>query len=99
MLRHNLTAKILVAVGVTVAVVIAIYTHFVIRVQSDWWHERIVVQNFISASMVQEYLSGVGKNHLGFNVTSIGPHEPRSSEDNHEVADNEKKESPPNAAT
>lgn len=59
MLRRNLTAKILVAVGVTVAIVIAIYTYFVIRVQSAWWHERTQAQNLISASMVHEYLNGV----------------------------------------
>jgi len=59
MLRRNLTAKILVAVGLTVAVVIAIYTYFVIRVQSAWWHERTQAQNLIAASMVHEYLNGV----------------------------------------
>jgi signal transduction histidine kinase len=59
MLRRNLTAKILVAVGVTVAAVIAIYTYFVIRVQSAWWHERTQAQNLIAASMVHEYLNGV----------------------------------------
>jgi signal transduction histidine kinase len=59
MLRRNLTAKILVAVGVTVAVVIAIYTYFVIRVQSAWWHERTQAQNLIAASLVHEYLNGV----------------------------------------
>jgi signal transduction histidine kinase len=59
MLRRNLTAKILVAVGVTVAIVIAIYTYFVIRVQSAWWHERTQAQNMIAASMVHEYLNGV----------------------------------------
>ena len=59
MLRRNLTAKILLVVGVTVAVVIAIYTYFVIRVQSAWWHERTVAQNLIAASMVHEYLNGV----------------------------------------
>ncbi|HUK81526.1 MAG TPA: ATP-binding protein [Verrucomicrobiae bacterium] len=59
MLRRSLTAKILVAVGVTVAVVIAIYTYFVIRVQSAWWHERTQAQNLIAASMVHEYLNGV----------------------------------------
>jgi signal transduction histidine kinase len=66
MLRRSLTAKILVAVGVTVAAVIAIYTYFVIRVQSAWWHERTQAQNLIAASMVHEYLSGVmlGGRHL-----------------------------------
>ncbi|HVM60979.1 MAG TPA: ATP-binding protein [Verrucomicrobiae bacterium] len=59
MLRRNLTAKILVAVGVTVAVVIAIYTYFVIRVQSAWWHERTQAQALITTSLVHEYLSGV----------------------------------------
>ncbi|HUJ08903.1 MAG TPA: ATP-binding protein [Verrucomicrobiae bacterium] len=59
MLRRNLTAKILVAVGLTVAIVIAIYTYFVIRVQSAWWHERTQAQNLISASMLHEYLNGV----------------------------------------
>jgi len=59
MLRRNLTAKVLVAVGVTVAMVIGIYTYFVIRVQSEWWHERTQAQNLIAASMVHEYLNGV----------------------------------------
>jgi len=59
MLRRSLTAKVLVAVGVTVAVVIAIYTYFVIRVQGAWWHERTQAQNLIAASMVHEYLNGV----------------------------------------
>jgi signal transduction histidine kinase len=59
MLRHSLTAKVLLAVGVTVAVVIAIYTYFVIRVQSAWWHERTQAQNLIAASMIHEYLNGV----------------------------------------
>ncbi len=59
MLKRNLTAKILVAVGVTVAVVIAIYTYFVIRVQSAWWHERTQAQNLIATSLIHEYLSGV----------------------------------------
>ena len=59
MFRRNLTAKMLVAVGVTVAVVIAIYTYFVIRVQSAWWHERTQAQNLITASLVHEYLNGV----------------------------------------
>jgi signal transduction histidine kinase len=49
----------LVAVGVTVAVVIAIYTYFVIRVQSAWWHERTQAQNLIAASLIHEYLNGV----------------------------------------
>jgi hypothetical protein len=59
MLRRNLTAKILIAVGVTVAAVIAIYTYFVIRVQSAWWHERTQAQNLIAASLIHEYLNGV----------------------------------------
>lgn len=59
MFRRNLTAKMLVAVGVTVAVVIAIYTYFVIRVQSAWWHERTQAQNVIAASLIHEYLNGV----------------------------------------
>ncbi len=59
MLRRSLTAKILIAVGVTVAVVIAIYTYFVIRVQSAWWQERTLAQNALTASLVHEYLAGV----------------------------------------
>ena len=59
MLRTNLTTKILAAVGVTVAVVIAIYTFFVYRVQSEWWRERSQAQNAISATLVHEYLQGV----------------------------------------
>lgn len=59
MLRRSLTAKVLVAVGVTVAVVIAIYTYFVIRVQSVWWHERTQAQNQIAATVIHEYLNGV----------------------------------------
>mgnify|MGYP003334787183 CR=1 FL=1 len=59
MFRRNLTAKILVAVGVTVAVVIAIYTYFVIRVQGAWWQERTQGQTIITATMVREYLNGV----------------------------------------
>lgn len=59
MFRRNLTAKILLAVGVTVAVVIAIYTYFVIRVQSAWWHERTQAQNLINATLIHEYLNGV----------------------------------------
>ncbi|HTS17902.1 MAG TPA: ATP-binding protein [Verrucomicrobiae bacterium] len=59
MFRRNLTAKILVAVGVTVAVVIAIYTYFVIRVQSAWWHERTQAQGLITTALIHEYLSGV----------------------------------------
>ena len=59
MLRRNLTAKILVAVGVTVAIVIAIYTYFVIRVQGAWWHERTQAQNLITATVIHEYLNGV----------------------------------------
>ena len=59
MFRRSLTAKILFAVGVTVAAVIAIYTYFVIRVQSAWWHERTLAQNALTASLVHEYLAGV----------------------------------------
>jgi len=59
MFRRNLTSKILLAVGVTVAVVIAIYTYFVIRVQSAWWHERTQAQNLIATSLIHEYLNGV----------------------------------------
>jgi len=59
MFRRSLTAKVLVAVGVTVAVVIAIYTFFVIRVQSVWWHERTQAQTVIAATLVHEYLNGV----------------------------------------
>src|ERR1017187_767064 len=59
MFRRSLTAKILVAVGITVAVVISIYTYFVIRVQSAWWHERTQAQNVIAASLIHEYLNGV----------------------------------------
>ncbi len=43
----------------TVAVVIAIYTFFVYRVQSEWWRERTQAQNVISATLVNEYLQGV----------------------------------------
>ena len=59
MFRRNLTAKILIAVGITVAMVIAIYTYFVIRVQSAWWHERTQAQNLITTSLIHEYLNGV----------------------------------------
>ena len=59
MFRRSLTAKILIAVGITFAVVIAIYTFFVIRMQSTWWHERTQAQNLITATMVHEYLNGV----------------------------------------
>jgi len=59
MFRRSLTVKILLAVGVTVAAVIAIYTYFVIRVQSTWWHERTQAQNAIAVTMVREYLEGV----------------------------------------
>jgi signal transduction histidine kinase len=59
MFQRSLTAKILIAVGVTVALVIAIYTYFVIRVESAWWRERIESQNMISATVVHEYLEGV----------------------------------------
>ena len=59
MLRRSLTIKILIPVGVTVAAVIAIYTYFVIRVQSAWWHERTLAQNALTASLVHEYLAGV----------------------------------------
>ena len=59
LLRGSLTAKMLFAVGLTVAVVIAIYTYFVIRVQSTWWHERTLAQNALTASLVHEYLQDV----------------------------------------
>ncbi len=59
MLRPNLTAKILAAVGVTVAALIAVYSYFVFRVQSEWWTERTQAQNVISATLVREYLEGV----------------------------------------
>ncbi len=59
LLRRSLTAKTLFAVGLTVAVVIAIYTYFVIRVQSTWWHERTLAQNALTASLVHEYLQDV----------------------------------------
>lgn len=59
MLRLNLTTKILVAVGVTVGALIAVYSYFVFRVQSEWWRERTQAQNVISATMVREYLEGV----------------------------------------
>lgn len=59
MFRRSLTAKILIAVGVTVALIIAIYTYFVIRVQNVWWHDRTQAQNLIAATMVHEYLQGV----------------------------------------
>ncbi len=59
MLHRSLTAKVLLAVGVTVAAVIAIYTYFVIRVQSAWWHERTQAQNLIASTVVHEYLNGV----------------------------------------
>jgi hypothetical protein len=54
-----LTTKILAAIGVTVAIVIAIYTYFVHRVQSEWWRERTQAQNVITSTMVHEYLAGV----------------------------------------
>jgi signal transduction histidine kinase len=57
--RPNLTLKILVAVGLTVAAVIAIYTYFVIRIQEAWWHERTQAQTLISATLLHEYLNGV----------------------------------------
>lgn len=59
MLRGSLTAKTLFAVGLTVAVVIAIYTYFVIRVQGTWWHERTLAQNALNTSLVHEYLQDV----------------------------------------
>jgi len=58
-LRPTLTTKILAAIGVTVAIVIAIYTYFVHRVQSEWWRERTQAQNVITSTMVHEYLAGV----------------------------------------
>src|ERR1043166_4279868 len=71
MLRHSLTYKILVAVGVTVAVVIAIYTYFVIRVQSAWWHERTQAQNLLTASIVHEHLQRVMLGGRGEEVQSF----------------------------
>ncbi|MFA7003966.1 MAG: ATP-binding protein [Verrucomicrobiia bacterium] len=59
MLRGSLTAKTLLAVGLTVAVVIAIYTYFVIRIQSTWWHERTLAQNALTTSLVHEYMQDV----------------------------------------
>jgi hypothetical protein len=59
MLRRSLTAKMLIAVGLTVAVVISIYTYFVIRVQSAWWQKSTFSQNALTATLVQEYLEGV----------------------------------------
>ena len=59
MFRRSLTAKVLIAVGLTVAGVIGIYSYFVIRVQSTWWIERTEAQNVISATLVREYLEGV----------------------------------------
>jgi len=59
MFRHSLTAKILLALGVTVAAVIAIYTSFVIRTQSAWWHEHLLAQGHTCVTMVDEYLKGV----------------------------------------
>lgn len=41
------------------AAVIAIYTYFVHRVQSEWWRERTQAQNVITAALVHEYLAGV----------------------------------------
>src|ERR1041384_6667081 len=71
MLRRSLTGKILVAVGVTVAVVIAIYTYFVIRVQSAWWHERTQAQNLLTASIVHEHLQRVMLGGRGEEVQSF----------------------------
>ncbi|MBI5688235.1 MAG: HAMP domain-containing protein [Verrucomicrobia bacterium] len=59
LVRSSLTAKTLLAVGLTVAVVIAIYTYFVIRVQSTWWHERTLAQNALTTSLVHEYMQDV----------------------------------------
>lgn len=58
-MKRSLAGKILLAIGATVAGVIAIYTYFVIRVQSAWWHERTQAQNLIATTMVHEYLNGV----------------------------------------
>ena len=58
-LRRSLTAKIVVAVGLTVALVIAIYTYFVIRVQTAWWHDRTLTENVVTANLVHQYLEGV----------------------------------------
>jgi len=57
--RPILTFKVLTAVGLTVAAVIAIYTYFVIRVQEAWWQERTQAQGVINAGIVHEYLNGV----------------------------------------
>jgi hypothetical protein len=59
MLRRNLTLKVLGAVGLTVAVIIGLYTYFVIRVQTAWWHERTQAQALINAALIHEYLNGV----------------------------------------
>lgn len=59
LVRRSITAKTLLAVGLTVAGVIAIYTYFVIRVQSTWWHERTLAQNALTASLVHEYMQDV----------------------------------------
>jgi hypothetical protein len=57
--RRSLTIQILLAVGVTVAVVIAIYSYFVIRIQTTWWHERTEAQNVFTAGMIHEHLDRV----------------------------------------
>jgi signal transduction histidine kinase len=59
LVRRSITAKTLLAVGLTVAGVIAIYTYFVIRVQSAWWHDRTLGQNTLTASLVHEYMQDV----------------------------------------
>lgn len=59
MLRRSLTAKVLVAVGVTVVAVIAVYTFSVIRTQTAWWQERMQAQGRTCVTMVDEYLRGV----------------------------------------
>lgn len=58
MLR-SLTFKILLAVGVTVAAVIGIYTYFVIKVQTTWWYERAQAQNVVATSLVKDHLDRV----------------------------------------
>lgn len=57
--HRSLTAKILIAIGLTVALVIGVYTYFVIRVQTQWWQERSQAQTLINATLVHEYMNGV----------------------------------------
>jgi signal transduction histidine kinase len=58
-LRRSLTLRILLAVGVTVAAVIAIYTYFVIRVQNTWWYERTQAQNVLASTRIRERIDEV----------------------------------------